>query len=278
MDREYLQATTRERIRDLMSERKMTVSQLAAIVKCDETTLGRYLRGDTKKISDEQLIAIAKEFCVSLDFLLCETDVPDKLHFELADLGLSVQAAQNLYSGKAKPEVVNLLLENERFAKLTTMLAHYFDDTFAAGYAAQNQMYGMFASMLLGVGGEAAKDAAEAVSLQRAPVNKAEITAIEEQFSAAVREIKKQQEVTRTSALQKLTRDVMAQMRTELLKNRDASALAALSMNDIIHAVADVTAHFGEITDEQRSQIIEGITPLFAALTPQRNDYEKSDQ
>ena len=132
MERGYLQATTRERIRDLMSERKMTVSQLAAIVKCDETTLGRYLRGDTKKISDEQLVAIAKEFFVSLDFLLCETDIPDKLHFELADLGLSIQAAQNLYSGKTKPEVVNLLLENERFAKLTVMLAHYFDDTFAA--------------------------------------------------------------------------------------------------------------------------------------------------
>ena len=33
------------------------------------------------------------------------------------------------------------LLESPRFAELTYILEQYFDDTIAAGYAAQNQMY-----------------------------------------------------------------------------------------------------------------------------------------
>ena len=37
-------------------------------------------------------------------------------------------------------EVVNLLLENARFAELTYRIAQYFDDTFASGIAAQNAM------------------------------------------------------------------------------------------------------------------------------------------
>ena len=53
---------------------------------------------------------------------------------------LHVQAAKNLYTGKVNTEVVNRLLENKNFAAMTNMIAHYFDDTLAAGYAAQNQM------------------------------------------------------------------------------------------------------------------------------------------
>lgn len=276
MSKEYLQSTVRERIRDLMSERKMTVAQLAGVIRCDETTLGRYLRGDTKKISDEQLIAIAGEFCVSLDFLLGETNIPDKLHFELADLGLSVRAAQNLYSGKTKPKVVNLLLESDRFAKLTTMLAHYFDDTFAAGYAAQNQIYNMIGSMLLGIGCEESKEAAETVDLMRTPINKPDLTAIGEAFTAAVREIKKQQEDNMAEKAQ-LSREVLAQFRAELMKGRDASELPKLTPDDIVNAIARVTANAGGSDDAQRLQIIEKLTPAFLALISPIKADERSE-
>lgn len=62
------------------------------------------------------------------------------MDFEPTDLRLSLTAARNLYSGKVKSEVVNLLLKSERFAMLTTMLASNVDSTFTAGYAAQNQL------------------------------------------------------------------------------------------------------------------------------------------
>ena len=277
MKREYLQAEPRERIRDLMSERGMTISRLAEIIGCDETTLGRYLRGRTQKISDEQLIAIAKEFGVSLDFLLCETDIPDKLNFELADLGLSVKAAQNLYTGKTDPRVVSLLLENERFAALTTMLAHYFDGTFSAGFAAQNQMYRMLSSMVLKTGEAGAQKAAEAAALQGTHKNRGELAAIEELFSGIVREIKKQQEPENTDSTE-LTREIMAELRQRLLKGRGPAELSKVSMEEIIAAVADITAASGNLTEEQRSKIIEGITPMFEALSTGDNSHEAPNQ
>lgn len=65
--KENLPGNTRERIRDLLSEQKKTVNRLAAEIGCAETTLGRYIRGDTKKNSSEQL---AKIIGVSLCNLL----------------------------------------------------------------------------------------------------------------------------------------------------------------------------------------------------------------
>ena len=41
-------------------------------------------------------------------------------YYDIAELGLSVEAAKNLYTGRVNTEVVNLLLENARFAELTS--------------------------------------------------------------------------------------------------------------------------------------------------------------
>lgn len=187
-----------------------------------------------------------------------ETDVPEKLDFELADLGLSVQAARNLYGGKVNTDAVNLLLENERFAMLTTLLAHYFDDTFSAGYEIQDQIYKMTASMLLGIGGKAARNVANAINLQRIPAVKSEINAIEETFAAAVKEIKEQ----RTANVQeqgKACAEVLAQFRKELAKGKNMKKLYKLTEADIVQAIANVTANAEGLDDVQRSQIIDGL-------------------
>ena len=68
-------------------------------------------------------------FNVSTDFLLGETNIPDRKNYDIAELGLSVEAAKSLYTGRVNTEVVNLLLENARFAELTYRIAQYFDDT-----------------------------------------------------------------------------------------------------------------------------------------------------
>ena len=39
---------------------------------------------------------IAKEFEVSTDFLLGVTDIPDRMNYDIAELGLSVQAAKKI--------------------------------------------------------------------------------------------------------------------------------------------------------------------------------------
>ena len=74
------------------------------------------------------MLKIARLFNVSTDFLLGETNIPDRKNYDIAELGLSVEAAKNLYTGRVNTEVVNLLLENARFAELTYRISQYFDD------------------------------------------------------------------------------------------------------------------------------------------------------
>lgn len=76
-------------------------------------------------------------------------------------------------------------MENKNFAAMTNMIAHYFDDTIAAGYAAQNQMYATLSALLMGEAKqhpedrEAITEAAKTVSVSRMPTYQADLTAIQ---------------------------------------------------------------------------------------------------
>ena len=115
----FLPAAVRDRIWDLLKERKVTQAELAARIGCSESSLSRFISGKTDKLGDENIIRIAKAFNVSTDFLLGVTTVPDRKNYEIGELGLSAQAARNLYTGKANAQVVNYLLESPRFLELT---------------------------------------------------------------------------------------------------------------------------------------------------------------
>ena len=112
MEQEYLPGTIRERIQDLMKSGKVTQAELAARIGCSESMLSRFLSGKTDKLGDEAIIRIARTFNVSTDFLLGEVDIPDRINYGLSELGLSVQAARNLYTQKVNPKVVSYLLES----------------------------------------------------------------------------------------------------------------------------------------------------------------------
>jgi len=73
----YLPGTVRERIQDLLKERKMTQAALARYIGCSESTLSRFLRGDTEKLGNEAIVSAAQFLNVSTDFLLGQTDCPD---------------------------------------------------------------------------------------------------------------------------------------------------------------------------------------------------------
>lgn len=114
MDQVFLPGTIRDRIKDLMKSKKMTQAELAVRIGTAESTLSRFLRGDTDKLGNENIIRIARMFNVSTDFLLGEVDVPDRMNYDISELGLSVQAARNLYTHKVNPQIVNgFKLHNE---------------------------------------------------------------------------------------------------------------------------------------------------------------------
>lgn len=221
MEGAYLPGDVRQRIQELMKEHKITQAQLAIRINSTESTISRFISGKTDKISTEHLIRIAKAFEVSTDFLLGVVNTPDRKNYDIEELGLSVQAARNLYTGKVNAEIVNRLLESPRFADVTYMIEQYFDDTLAAGFAGQNQMFTTISAMLRrNVKTDAAAQAARAVNRQRVSVYQADLTTIQNSFMAALREVKK--EIGNDfAAARSLTKDITQQMFAELTKGED---------------------------------------------------------
>ena len=221
MEGAYLPGNIRQRMQELMKEHKITQAQLATRIGSTESAISRFVSGKTDKISTEHLLRIAKVFEVSTDFLLGEVNTPDRTNFDIEELGLSVQAARNLYTGKANAEIVNRLLESPRFAEVTYMIEQYFDDTLAAGFAGQNQMLTTLSVMLRRNNKtDAAVQAARTVNRQKVPVYQADLTMIQNTFMAALREVKKEIGNDFTAA-QSLTKGITQQMFTELTKGAD---------------------------------------------------------
>ena len=271
---EYLPGTTGERITELREGAGLTIEDLAVKIGINATTLGRIEKGQTQKIGNDVLTALAREFNVSTDFLLGLTSIPDRKNYDIAELGLSAQAAQNLYTRKVNAEVVNRLLEHPRFALLTAMIAQYLDDTFAAGIAVQNQYLNSMSDILLGIRqnvpdrSEAARDAARAVSLAKVPVRQTELTKIQNTFMSIVREMK-QDAGSNLDAPKAITKEILDKLMTELTKGQDALSLS-ITPEQITDAIIH-TVDGSELDPEKLAEFRGGIVSLFENL-PMAND------
>ena len=140
MPHEYLPGSMAERLQDLLKEKKMTQAQLADALGLSESTINRYINGQTEKISTETIIAMAKLFNVSTDFLLGLTNIPYKTNFDIERLGLTEKAGMRLLSGEINMDALNYLLTQPDFAVLTTQMAQMKSGTYAAGFASMNQI------------------------------------------------------------------------------------------------------------------------------------------
>lgn len=183
----YLPGTIRDRLQDLMKSRKISQTELAARIGCSVSVLSRFISGRTDKLGDESIIRIARVFNVSTDFLLGEVGVPDRVNYDISELGLSVQAARNLYSHQVNPQVVNALLENPEFANTANLISGYLNDELAKGFAAQNQLYATVAGML-----QSEPQAVNDAKKLQTPVYQADLTAIQRSFMNAVQSVKKE--------------------------------------------------------------------------------------
>ena len=273
MEREYLPGNVRERIQELLKERGITQAQLAARIGSTESAVSRFISGKTDKINAEHIIRIAKAFNVSTDFLLGVVNVPDRKNYDVEELGLSVQAARNLYTGRVNAEIVNRLLESPRFAEVTYMIEQYFNDTLAEGFAAQNQMYATISAMLRrDVKTDAAVQAARDANRQRVPVYQADLTTIQTSFMAALKEVKRELGNDLTAA-QTLTKEVTRQMYASLTKGGDVQK-AQITPELFASAVTQSVAGMEGAQPEALEKLGKALTE-FARATM---DYAKEKQ
>ena len=90
------------------AERIIMRKKLKKEIGCSKSTISRFISGAKGTLTHEQVLKIARLFNVSTDFLLGETNIPDRKNYDIAELGLSVEAAKNLYTGRVNTEVVTI--------------------------------------------------------------------------------------------------------------------------------------------------------------------------
>lgn len=267
MDETYLPGGARERILDLMKERKLTQKELAARIGVTESALSRFLSGASDRLDSEALLRIARCFGVSADFLLGETAVPDRKNYEIIELGLSAQAARNLYTGRVCADVVSRLLESLRFAELTFLLQRYFIGTLAQGYAAHNQLLATLGKAVLSdaENENSARQAAQEIKRSKIPVYQADLTQIQNQFLAAVTEVKKEYTVDFTTT-QAMTKEVTEKMFAELTKGQDLPDVK-ITPKSFADAVTSTVAGAGDVDPAAFADFREVLEQLAAAFS-----------
>ena len=219
-ERNYLPGTIRERLQELMKRKHIKQADLAEKIGVDNATLSRFINGKTDKISPNAIVRMAKEFEVSTDFLLGVVNDPAQKNYDIGEIGLTVDAARNLYTGKVNADVVNRLLTNDRFADAADQIALYLEDRLARGVAAQNEIYGLACNQLKKLP-DTKKDADEIHSWISNP-HRDELNGITSSFEASLREIKKEYGSDNLKETQIMSREITREIFAEVMKGRDA--------------------------------------------------------
>ena len=263
---EYLPGDSRERIQDLLIERKMTQAQLAEKLEISESSLNRYLSGQTDKLSTENIVKMARIFGVSTDFLLCETDIPYRTNYDIEELGLSAKAAARLYTGEVDPVIASQLLEHEEFAILAAQIAQFKDVTISAGIAGMNAMIDQLGSLIQQVGTKnpqlqrAAIRARQDIESVRRQDNLPDTSAMEDTFLRIVKDLRNGADAYIAEA-DKLTTEVMMQLMKNLTK-RGGKNLMNVTPEQMVESILDTTDP-RVFTEEHRKAMRTVLLPLF---------------
>lgn len=277
MDTVFLPGNIRQRLLDLVKHNNVSQTELARKIGCNDSLLSRFLSKKTDKLGDENIIRIARAFNVSTDFLLGVTTVPDRKNYEIDELGLSAQAARNLYTGKANAQVVNYLLESPRFLELTYILEQYFNDTVAAGYAAQNQLYATLSSLTRkSAKTKAAAQAANEINRLKTPVYQADLATIEKQFMMAVKEVKK--EIGNDfAAIRAMTAEEAEKMFSEITKGQDMENLT-VTPKQVSDLIIGSVVGMDCVDPDALNTLGEALTGLFQSTFDNAASREKDDE
>ena len=197
---EYLPGELQDRLRELRDARGIkSQDKLADLVGVTRSTYGRVENGQTKTISSDMLIKLAKFYNVPTDYILGLSDTPENTGYDIKELGLSVEAAKNLYTKKVDPNVASLLLANDKFAGVTKLIATYFSGSMASMMVLQNNVLDFSYGIIEGhiKAGELPNDGLiretkRNMKAAKLPGSQIELDRIQRQFMAAVKEIKEQ--------------------------------------------------------------------------------------
>ena len=243
MERIYLPGTVRQRIQDQLKEQKITQGELAAAIGLADSSLSRFLSEKTDKIGDEYIIKIADFLGVSTDFILGQTDFPERRNYDIGELGLSYKAAMALYTREVDTDVVNRILENPQFPEITRMISRYFKDTIAEGFAVQNAMWdtlqqltGTVDTSHLANPQEGTEAVTQILSMMKTAPHEKDVEAIQSALMTMLRDIKAGIQ-TQTPTTELATKQITQSMMQSMVKGENAvPALQSISPEQLAGA------------------------------------------
>ena len=192
-----LPGTPGQRISDLCNGNHITQKELAKKIDVSASQLSRIVSGETKTVSSDILIGVAKEFKVSTDYILGLSTVSVRKSYDISELGLSGGAVKGLVTGEIDVEILNRLLEHRNFPQLISLIRIYFEDTAARGVMARNQLIDMATASLSDLMKDRPEQRTEArqdrqfLNAQKIGEHEAEIERIKNVFMYILRDIKK---------------------------------------------------------------------------------------
>lgn len=135
------------RITELREEHDWKKTELARRLGISHSQVSRIESGETEAFSSDILIRLAEVFDVSADYLLGLMDVRTKKNLDVAQLGISEEAAIQLASDKLDLEMLSCLLEHKEFAKVLFLMHAYLDNSLEIGNMARNEMIDFMTDM-----------------------------------------------------------------------------------------------------------------------------------
>ena len=119
--------TIQERLKDLRVERGLTLEQLSAETGISKSALGKYEVDDFKDISPFSMVALAKFYGVSTDYLLGLTEQKNHPNTELDALHLGDDAIEVLRTGKFNHRLLSELICHKDFQRFMLDAEIYVD-------------------------------------------------------------------------------------------------------------------------------------------------------
>ena len=119
--------TIQERLKDLRVERGLTLEQLSAETGISKSALGKYEADDFKDISPFSMVALAKFYGVTTDYLLGLTEQKNHPNTELDALHLGDDAIEVLRTGKFNHRLLSELICHKDFQRFMLDAEIYVD-------------------------------------------------------------------------------------------------------------------------------------------------------
>ena len=122
-----IKLTIPERLKDLRTERNLILEQLSEATGISRAALGKYEADDFKDISPFSMVALAKFYGVSTDYLLGLTEQKNHPNTELDALHLGDDAIEVLRTGKFNHRLLSELICHKDFQRFMLDAEIYVD-------------------------------------------------------------------------------------------------------------------------------------------------------